>query len=40
MKKIKIIIFDGTFKTTTFINRLAAGLSERHDLYIMVLMKI
>ena len=35
MKKIKIIIFDGTFKTTTFINRLALGLSESHDVYII-----
>jgi len=32
---MKIIIFDGTFTTTSFINRLAAGLSERHDLYII-----
>ena len=35
MKKNKIIIFDGTFKTTTFINRLALGLSESHDVYII-----
>ncbi|MGV6828234.1 MAG: glycosyltransferase family 4 protein, partial [Flavobacteriales bacterium] len=30
----KIIIFEGTFKTTTFINRLAKGLSEKHQVYI------
>lgn len=32
---MKIIIFDGTFKTTTFINRLALGLSKKHDIYIL-----
>ena len=32
---MKIILFDGTFKTTTFINRLALGLSESHDVYII-----
>jgi len=32
---MKIIIFDGTFTTTSFINLLAAGLSKRHDLYII-----
>lgn len=32
---MKIILFDGTFKTTTFINRLAEGLSENHDVYII-----
>lgn len=31
---MKILIFDGSFKTTSFINRLAAGLAERHDVYI------
>ena len=31
---LKILIFDGSFKTTAFINRLAAGLSERHQVYI------
>ena len=32
---MRIIIFDGTFKTTTFIQRLAKGLSKRHDIYIL-----
>ena len=32
---MKIILFDGTFKTTSFINRLAKGLSCDHDIYIM-----
>ena len=32
---MKIIIFDGSFKTTTFINRLANGLAKVHDVYIM-----
>lgn len=32
---MKIILFDGTFKTTTFINRLAKGLSKNHQVYIM-----
>lgn len=32
---LKIIIFDGSFKTTAFINRLAKGLAERHEVYIM-----
>jgi len=32
---MKIIIFDGTFKTTTFINRLVVGLSAKHDVYIL-----
>lgn len=31
----KIVIFDGSFKTTPFINRLCSGLSERHDVYIL-----
>jgi colanic acid/amylovoran biosynthesis glycosyltransferase len=35
MKKYKIIIFDGSFKTTTFINRLVEGLSANNDLYIL-----
>lgn len=30
----KILLFDGSFKTTAFINRLAAGLAERHEVYI------
>src|SRR5690554_4979047 len=36
MKKssLKILIFDGSYKTTAFINRLAAGLAERHEVYI------
>lgn len=28
---MKILIFDGSFKTTAFINRLAAGLAKRHQ---------
>lgn len=32
---LKIIIFDGSFKTTTFINRLIEGLSERHEVYVL-----
>lgn len=31
---LKILIFDGSFKTTAFINRLAAGLAKRHQVYI------
>lgn len=34
-KALKIIIFDGSFKTTAFINRLANGLVARHDVYIL-----
>ncbi|MCF6308039.1 MAG: glycosyltransferase family 4 protein [Flavobacteriaceae bacterium] len=32
---LKIIIFDGSFKTTTFINRLAKGLSKNHEVFIV-----
>src|SRR5690554_5672937 len=32
---LKIVIFDGSFKTTAFINRLAKGLAERHEVYIL-----
>ncbi|MGY5352974.1 glycosyltransferase family 4 protein [Wenyingzhuangia sp. IMCC45533] len=32
---LKIILFDGTFKTTTFINRLARGLAANHEVYIV-----
>ncbi len=32
---LKIIIFDGSFKTTTFINRLAKGLSKNHKVFIL-----
>ncbi len=32
---MKIIIFDGSFKTTPFINRLAQGLAINHAVYIM-----
>ena len=32
---LKIIIFDGSFKTTTFINRLALGLSKKHEVFII-----
>ncbi len=31
----KIIIFDGSFQTTPFINRLVARLAENHDVYIL-----
>jgi len=34
-KKLKIIIFDGSFKTTPFINRMVKGLSSRHEVYIL-----
>lgn len=34
-KKLKIVIFDGTFKTTTFINRLCEGLGVNQEVYIM-----
>ena len=34
-KSLKIIIFDGSFKTTTFINRLALGLSKNHKVTIL-----
>ncbi len=34
-KSLKIIIFDGSFKTTTFINRLAKGLSQKHEVFIL-----
>jgi len=32
---MKIVIFDGTFKTTTFINRLVAGLTIKHEVFII-----
>ncbi len=32
---MKIVIFDGTFATTTFINRLSLGLSKNHQVYIL-----
>lgn len=32
---LKIIIFDGSLNTTTFINRLAIGLSKHHTVYIL-----
>ena len=32
---MKIIIFDGTFKTTTFINRLIEGLSLNHEVFVL-----
>ena len=34
-KLLHIVIFDGSFKTTPFINRLAQGLSTKHAVYIM-----
>lgn len=33
--KLKIIIFDGSFKTTPFINHMVKGLSENHQVYIL-----
>ncbi len=33
--RLKIIIFDGSFKTTPFINRLVKGLAENHEIYIL-----
>ena len=35
MKPLKIIIFDGSYKTTAFINRLAKGLAAGHEVYIL-----
>ncbi|WP_310992288.1 glycosyltransferase [Aequorivita marina] len=35
MNALKIILFDGSFQTTSFINRLAAGLAARHEVYIL-----
>ncbi len=35
MKPLKIIIFDGSFKTTPFINRLVKGLALNHQVYIL-----
>lgn len=32
---MKIIIFDGSFKTTTFINRLIKGLSTKYQVYVI-----
>jgi len=32
---MKIIIFDGSFKTTTFINRLIEGLANEHEVFIL-----
>ncbi len=34
-KALKIIIFDGSFKTTPFINRLVKGLAAKHQVYIL-----
>ena len=34
-KRLKIVIFDGSLKTTPFINRLAVGLAERHEVTIL-----
>ena len=33
--KLKIVIFDGSFSITTFINRLVTGLVNEYDIYIM-----
>ncbi|MGO3183446.1 MAG: glycosyltransferase family 4 protein [Aequorivita sp.] len=35
MKPLKIIIFDGSFKATSFINRLVKGLAVDHEVYIL-----
>ncbi|XLS28479.1 glycosyltransferase family 4 protein [Flavobacteriaceae bacterium M23B6Z8] len=32
--RLRILIFDGTFRTTAFINRLAEGLAQKHQVYI------
>ncbi|WP_298533194.1 glycosyltransferase family 4 protein [uncultured Algibacter sp.] len=32
---MKIIIFDGSFKTTAFINRLIEGLTKTHEVYVL-----
>ena len=32
---LKIVIFDGSFKTTPFINRLVKGLAPKHQVYIL-----
>ena len=32
---MKIVIFDGTFKTTTFINRLIKGLANEHEVFVL-----
>ena len=34
-KALKIIIFDGSFKTTSFITRLVKGLQKNHQVYIL-----
>ncbi len=35
LKPLKIIIFDGSFKTTPFITRLVKGLAAKHQVYIL-----
>ena len=32
---MKIVIFDGSFKTTTFINRLIEGLADEHEVFVL-----
>lgn len=34
-ESLKIIIFDGTFNTTPFINRLMKGLVQQHEVYVL-----
>lgn len=34
-ERLKIIIFDGTFKTTPFVNRLLEGLVQQHEIYVL-----
>lgn len=33
--RFKILLFDGSFKTTAFINRLAKGLAVNHEVYVL-----
>ena len=35
MQTLRIILFDGSYKTTPFINRLAKGLAEKHQVFIL-----
>lgn len=35
ISSLKIIIFDGSFKTTAFINRLIEGLAKSHQVYVL-----
>lgn len=33
--KLRVVIFEGSFQTTPFINRMVAGLTENHTIYIL-----